>query len=297
MTEGRKGLFFGAAAYLIWGVFPVYWPLLKPAGALEILGHRMAWSLVVAVIVVSVQRLWRPIRALPRRKVGLLAAAAVLIGINWGTYIWAVNHHHVVETSLGYFINPLVTVLFGVTFLRERLRRPQWIAVGLGAVAIVVIAVDYGRPPWIALVLALTFGTYGLVKKYVGIGAVESFTVETATLFVPAVIYLVALGSAGDATFGRHGVGQALLLAATGVITAVPLLCFGAAARRLPLVTLGLLQYLAPILQFLFGVLFFHEPLPAARLVGFVLVWAALVVLSVDAVRNQRASRSLAAVS
>ena len=197
-----------------------------------------------------------------------MALAAVLIAVNWATYIWGVNNEHVVETSLGYFINPVVTVLIGVLVLHERLRPVQWAAIGLGTLAVVVLAVDYGRPPWIALTLAFSFGTYGLLKKQVGatVGAVQSLAVETAVLFVPALAYLVAAGRPRRRPVGHSGLGHGLLLASAGIATAVPLLFFAGAARRIPLSTLGLLQYIAPVLQFLTGVLLYDEPMPASRL-------------------------------
>jgi chloramphenicol-sensitive protein RarD len=293
VTESRKGLIFGASSYILWGLFPIYWPLVKPAGALEILAHRMVWSLVFVSIIVTAQRKWGAVWALVRqpRRLSMLALGAVFVSVNWGTYIWGVNHDRVVETSLGYFINPLFTVLLGVIVLRERLRRAQWIAIGFGGVAIAIIAVDYGQPPWIALTLAVSFGLYGLIKKRVGAGAVEGFAVETSVQFLPAIIYLGVLTGNGDSTFGHHGVGQVALLVGAGVVTGVPLLLFAGAAGRLPLSTIGLLQYLAPILQFAFGVLVFHESMPAARLAGFGLVWVALAILSVDAARNQARRR------
>lgn len=292
MQTERAGLLFGVAAYLLWGLFPIYWPLLEPSSAIEILAHRVVWSLVAIGVLTVVTRRWSRVRVLlrDRRRTGLLAVAAVVVAINWGTYIWGVNHEHVVETSLGYFINPLVTVLFGVVLLREQLRRVQWAALALGAVAVLVLAVDYGRPPWIALTLAFSFGTYGLIKKHVSVGAVESLLVETSVLAPVAFGYLVVLGAQGDSTFGSAGVGHLLLLLTTGVVTAAPLLCFSAAATRLPLTTIGLLQYLAPVLQFAFGVLLLHEPMPTTRLIGFALVWAALVILSVDGMRAGRAT-------
>jgi chloramphenicol-sensitive protein RarD len=222
-----------------------------------------------------------------------MTLAAVLIAVNWATYIWGVNNEHVVETSLGYFINPVVTVMIGVLVLHERLRPVQWAAIGLGTLAVVVLAVDYGRPPWIALTLAFSFATYGLLKKQIGatVGAVQSLTVETAVLFVPALTYLIVLDARGDAQLGHSGLGHGLLLASAGIATAVPLLFFASAARRIPLSTLGLLQYLAPVLQFLTGVLLYDEPMPASRLVGFVLVWAALAVLTFDGLRQGRRTR------
>jgi chloramphenicol-sensitive protein RarD len=289
-AEARRGLIYGASAYLLWGLFPLYWPLLKPAGTIEILAERMAWSLVVVALILRVTGGYGGVLRIfaDRRRRLLLCAAAVAVTINWGTYIWGVNTHHVVETSLGYFINPLFTILLGVFVLGERLRRMQWIAVGVGAVAVVVIAVDYGRPPWIALALATSFGLYGFLKKRADVGAVDSLAVETSAMFIPAIIAIAVIGAQGNLAFGRHGVGNALLLAGTGVITVVPLLFFAAGTRRLPLSVLGLLQYLAPVLQFAVGVGVRHESTPAAELVGFGLVWLALVILTVDGVRSQR---------
>ncbi len=282
--DDGRGLPYGVAAYALWGTFPLYWPLLEPAGAIEILTQRMLWSLLVVAALLGVTHGWtgvRDILAVPAQR-WRLAAAAVFVSVNWGVYIWGVNAGHVVETSLGYFINPLFTILLGVVLLGERLRRMQWVAVGLAAVAIIVLAVDYGRPPWIALILAFTFGVYGYLKKRVSVGPVESLAIETGFMAVPAVMTVVALAALGDTTFASHGAGHASLLAATGLVTAVPLLLFGAAARRLPLTTLGLIQYLAPVLQFAVGVGIRHEPLPPARFAGFALVWLALVILAVE---------------
>jgi chloramphenicol-sensitive protein RarD len=296
VSEQRRGLVFGVVAYAIWGLFPLYWPLLEPAPADEILAHRVVWSLAVCLVLLAVIRGGGRIRVLlrDRRRALALAGAAVLISVNWYVYIWAVNHGHVVESSLGYFVNPLIAVVLGVVVLGERLRPVQWAAVGVGLAAVVVLTVDYGRPPWIALVLAITFGAYGLVKKIAGVPAVEALTVETLVLFLPATGYLLWLQADGRATFGSGGVGHALLLASAGVITAVPLLCFAGAANRLPLTTVGLLQYLTPVLQFLCGITVFHETMPAARWAGFALVWAALAVFTVDAVRNHRRSLQVA---
>ena len=220
LTEARRGTLYGIAAYLIWGLFPLYWPLLEPAGAVEILAHRVVWCLVFVVLALTVGRSWATMRPLlgAGRTTRRLALAAVVIAANWTLYIWGVNHHHVVETSLGYFINPVVTVMIGVLVLRERLRPAQWVAIGLGLLAVVVLTVDYGRPPWIALGLAFSFATYGLIKKQVGatVGALQSLTVETSVLFVPALAYLVVLGARGDGQFGPAGVGPSLLLASGG---------------------------------------------------------------------------------
>ena len=291
----RRGLLFGVAAYLMWGLFPLYWPLLEPAVPLEILSHRIVWSLLVVGAILAVRRSWAWLPALGARRLALLTLAAVVIAVNWGTYIYGVNSGHVVETSLGYFVNPLVTVALGVLVLRETLRPVQWASIGLATLAVVVLTVDYGRPPWIALVLAFSFGTYGLLKKTAGVGAAESLTVETAVLVVPALAFLGLLAATGAGTFTSEGLGHALLLVGCGVVTAVPLLCFSAAATRVPLVTIGLLQYLAPVLQFLLGIFVYDEHMPASRWLGFVLVWGALVLLSADAMRAaRRAARARA---
>ena len=290
MTEHRRGFLLGVAAYAIWGLFPLYWPLLEPAGAVEILAHRIVWSLLtMTVLVVALGRRVRFRRAVADRGVArLLALAACLITVNWATYIWGVNNGHVVETALGYFINPLVTVLMGVFILGERLRGWQWVAMGVAGLAVVVLTVDYGRLPWVAIVLALTFGSYGLCKKQAGAPAIESITFETLLIGPFALGYLVWLGGHGESVFAGHGVGHALLFMTTGVVTAVPLICFGGAAIRVPMVTLGLLQYLTPVLQFLLGVVYFHEDMPTGRWVGFVLVWCALAIFTFDSIRLAR---------
>jgi chloramphenicol-sensitive protein RarD len=287
--EQRQGVLYGTVAYGLWGLFPLYWSLLASAGALETLAHRMIWSLVVvAAVLVGTRRVGSFLRVLrDRRQFGLLALAAVLISVNWGGYIWGVTHGHVVETALGYFIGPLVSVLLGVFLLGERLRRAQWVAVGLGAVAIVVLVVGYGQVPWIALLLACSFATYGLIKKVAGVGAVESMAVETGVTLVPAVVYVVILEASGSGTFTSLGVGHTLLLVGGGLVTTVPLLAFAAAAVRVPLSTIGLLQYMTPCLQFVFGLLVFHEQMPPERWLGFAIVWGALVVLTIDGTRRR----------
>jgi chloramphenicol-sensitive protein RarD len=280
---------FGATAYGLWGLFPLYWTLLSSAGALETLAHRMIWSLVVGAAVLLWTRRLVSFRAVlrDRRKLLLLTAAAVLISANWGAYIWGVTHGHVVETALGYFIGPLVSVLLGVVLLKERLRKAQWAAVGLGLAAVVVLAIGYGEVPWIALVLAFSFSTYGLVKKLADVGAVESMAVETSVTLLPAVVYVVVLEASGSGTFTSLGVGHALLLVGGGFVTMVPLLAFGAAAVRIPLSVIGLLQYMTPSMQFAFGVLVFHEHMPPERWLGFAIVWLALVVLTIDGLRRR----------
>ncbi|MGY6024914.1 EamA family transporter RarD [Streptomyces spinosirectus] len=286
----RAGLLNGVAAYGMWGLVPLFWPLLKPAGAVEILAHRMAWSLAFVAVALVVTRRWAWAGELLRqpRRLGLVAVAAAVITVNWGVYIWSVNSGHVVEASLGYFINPLVTIAMGVLLLKERLRPVQWVAVATGFAAVVVLTVGYGQLPWISLTLAFSFATYGLVKKKVALGGIESLAAETAIQFVPAVGYLLWLSSQGRSTFAAEGAGHGALLAATGVVTALPLVCFGAAAIRVPLSTLGLLQYLAPVFQFLLGIFYFHEAMPVERWAGFALVWVALCLLTFDAWRAAR---------
>ncbi len=295
MSEGRKGFLYGLGAYALWGIFPLYWTLMKPAGAAELLGHRMVWSAVFMVAVVHLLRRRTQLRQVvsSRRTLGLLVIAAVTITVNWGVFIWGVNHGHVVETSLGYFINPLVTVLAGVLVLHERLRPLQWAAVGLAGVAVAWLTVSHGRPPWVALTLAFSFATYGLVRKQASVGAVEGLTVETLLVAPTALVFLVWLQATGGSTALVDLPVHLLLLISTGVVTALPLLCFGAAATRVPLTTLGLLQYVAPTLHLALGVWFFGEPMPVDRLLGFVLIWAGLAVFTVDAVRRQQQQRVL----
>lgn len=291
--ESRKGLIFGLAAYGMWGLFPLYWPLLKPTGATEILAHRMAWSLLVVLVVLAARRnrSWiRQLRNSPA-KVALLAGAAIVVSVNWGVYIWAVNQGHVVETSLGYFINPLVTVLLGVFVLRERLRPLQWAAVGVGTAAIVELVVGYRHLPWIALILAFSFGSYGLFKKLAAVPAAESMAVETSVQFLPAVAYLAFLQGRGTAAFGHVHWPVTVLLACCGLVTVIPLMCFAAAANRLPLSSLGLLQFLTPILQLSCGVFVAHEAVPGTEWIGFAIVWLALVLLTYDSLSQVRSRR------
>lgn len=274
----------------MWGLFPLYWPLLEPASAWEILGHRMVWSFAFLLLINAVVRTgWGQIRtalATPRTR-WLLLTAAVLVSANWGVYIWAVNNGYVVEASLGYFINPLVSVALGVIVLGERLRRVQWMAVGIAVGAVLVLTVSYGRPPWIALILAFSFGLYGLVRKQAGVQAIPALTVETAFQTPFALAFFAVLAAHGSLTFGNEP-GKSVLMATAGIATTIPLLLFGAAAIRLPLVALGILQYLTPVIQFTLGVTVSGEQMPALRWVGFGLVWIALVVFTVDVVRNAR---------
>jgi len=297
VSEDRRGFLLGVAAYGFWGVFPLYWALLEPAGAVEILAHRICWSLVTMLGLVLLFRRTPQLRAIftTPRLFGLLTVASVVIGLNWGGFIWGVNNGHVVEVSLGYFINPLVTVLLGVIVLGERLRRLQWLAISIAAVAVLGLTIDYGQPPWVAFLLAGSFGTYGLMKKKANVDAVESLTFETIVLTPIAFGYLMWLSAQGNANFTGHGIDHSLLLASTGLVTAIPLLCFGAAAIRVSMTTIGLLQYIAPTLQFILGLLVFHETMTPVKWVGFILVWIALAIFTIEAVQNRGRQLRLAA--
>jgi len=273
---------------------PLYFPLLTPAGAVEIIGHRVVWSLGFCLLLLAVTRGWAPFRAAlaTPRTLGLLSLAAALVAVNWTVYVYGVLSGQVVDAALGYFINPLVTVLLAVLVLDERLRPAQWVALGCGAIAVVVIAVGYGRLPWIALTLAFSFGLYGFIKNRVGrtVPVVAGLAVETTVLFPVALGYLIWLELTGTGSFGAHGPWHAAALISAGVVTAVPLLMFSAAARRLPLSLLGMLQYITPSMQFLLGVMVLGERMPTARWWGFALVWLALAVLTADSLRAGRAN-------
>jgi chloramphenicol-sensitive protein RarD len=260
---------------------------------MEILAHRIVWSLAFLVLVLGLTVGFRWVRTVGRRRLQQLALAAVLITVNWGVFIYAVNNDHVVDSALGYYINPLVSVALGLLVLHEHLRSRQRVAVAIGALAVVVLTVEYGKPPWIALILAFSFGFYGLIKKRVGLDGTQSLSVETALLFIPALAYIIVLQARGDGTFSEEGAGHALLLATGGVVTAIPLILFGAAAIRIPLSTIGLMQYIAPTMHFIIGVAIYGEDMPLGRVAGFLLVWIALVILTVDAVGTLRPRRAV----
>jgi chloramphenicol-sensitive protein RarD len=287
VTVERRGYVYGAAAYVLWGVFPLYFTLLEPATPLEILAERIVWSLAVCLgALLLLLRRVKSVLRLTRAQMRLLAVAAVLLSVNWLTFVYAATTGQVIEASLGYFINPLVTVALGVVLLSERLTHAQWAALAVAVLAVGVLAAIYGRIPWIALTLAFSFGFYGLMKKRAGVGALEGLAFETGVLFLPAAGYLIWAGAAGGQTFFGWGVGHSLLLAGLGLITTAPLLLFGAAATRIPLTSLGLLQYIAPVLQFMIGVAVLGESMPAARWVGFGLVWVSLGILTADMLRR-----------
>lgn len=294
-SRGAIGVAAGVGAYSLWGLLTLYWAEVDEAGWLEVLAHRIVWALLVVGVALLVRRRWGWLRQLwnQPRALAALAAAGVLISVNWGVFIWSVTHAHVVEASLGYYINPLVSVLLGVLVLRERLDGMRWAAVGLAAAGVLWLTVDYGSPPWISLILAFSFGSYGLLKKLATVTALEGVAVETAAVFVPALGYLVWLGINGTGTFGATGTSTStdLLLAATGLATALPLLLFSAAAARIPLATVGMLQYLTPTIQLLIGVYLFGEMVDRSQLVGFVLVWAALVLLTAATLHRRSADR------
>ncbi|MFI5503622.1 EamA family transporter RarD [Nocardia asteroides] len=288
------GVVFGTGAYLIWGMFPAFFGLLAFASAAEVVAQRIIWTLVVVLIVLALAGRLRELRAIDARTWRLAAAASAAIAINWGTYVYGVNSGQVVQCALGYFINPLVTVAFGVVLFRERLTRAQWIALGLGAVAVLVLTVDYGRPPLIALVLACSFATYGLVKKVIPLDALRGIAAEGIVAVPFALAFLVVLMVTGRTEFTSTPAHFGLMLA-TGPVTLVPLLLFAVAAQRVPLSTMGILQYLTPALQMAWGVAVMHEPMPASRWAGFALIWAALAVFTTDALRRARRTRRAAA--
>jgi chloramphenicol-sensitive protein RarD len=298
-SEHRRGIAAGIGAYSLWGAFPLVFHQLGSVGAGEILLHRIVWSFLVVVVLLRVggDRGWLARVRATEGAVPRLAVAALLIAINWVVYIWAVNREHVIEAALGYYVNPLLTVALGTVVLGEHLHRLQRVALGFGTAAVLVLTVAYGRVPWIALVLAASFAGYGYVKKQVPVGAAPSLAVETLVLLVPALIGMVAIQLSGDAAFGHGSVRRDALLLGLGVVTSVPLLLFGAAASRIPLSMLGLLQYLTPSLQLVCGVLVLGEDLPPARLAGFVLVWIALGLLAYDALTRARRTSAGAAAA
>ena len=289
MSKYKIGLLYGISAYVLWGAFPLYWPLLEPATPIEIVSHRAAWTSVFCILVLAYQKQLRQMfRLMSTRRVFLrLTAASALISVNWLVYIWATNNGHVVEAALGYYINPLIIIAFGVLLLKEKMRRLQWFAVGLGFIGVVVLTFDYGRLPWIALALAVSWGSYGLIKKQLNLGAVEGLAIETLISFIPYAGYLFYIGSKGQGQWGHH-LGLTLLLTGAGAVTAIPLLLFNGSATRLPYSTIGLLQYITPTLQFSIGVWVRHEAMPTARWIGFVIIWGALAALATDLIRSSK---------
>jgi len=273
----------------LWGAFPLYWPLLEPANPLEIVSHRAVWTLVFCFIVLAATKaLKSTLVTLKRPTVAVkLFLSSLLISINWLVYIWATNNEHVVEASLGYYINPLIIIGFGVIFLKEKMRPLQWAAVSIATIGVLVLTFDYGRLPWIALALALSWGSYGLIKKQLGLGALEGLAIETFISSFFYLAYLIHIGNQGTGQFG-HSWGLTALLISAGAVTAIPLLLFNGSTNRLPFTTIGLLQYITPTLQFSIGVWVLNEDMPTARWIGFLIIWAALVTLAIDLIRSSR---------
>ncbi len=289
----NRGVLYAVLAYVIWGFLPLYWKALSGTPPIEILGHRIVWSFIFVTLILTVKRNWGWLNgAIHQPRIVLtFVASGLLLSVNWFTYIWGVNSGHIVETSLGYFINPLVSVLLGYVILRERPRVAQWIAVGIALAGVLYLTFSYGAFPWIALTLAFSFGVYGLLRKTAPLNSAEGLFMETAIIYLPAVGFLLLLGSRGEGSFTNQGWSNALLLMGAGAITAVPLLLFAAGARRVTLTTLGLLQYIAPTLQFLIGVLIYGEAFGPDRMVGFGLIWLALILYTSESIVYRRRHR------
>ena len=287
MKNYKVGLTLGIGAYFSWGLFPLYWPLLEPANSIEIVAHRAVWTFVFCIILLlSTGKLRSTFGLLKDRRITLrLLASTALISINWLVYIWGVNHGHVVECALGYYINPLIIIAFGVILLKEKMRKLQWVSVGIASIGVLVLAIDYGRPPWIAIALATSWGGYGLIKKKLGLGALEGIAIETLLSLIPYGAYLIWLAHKGTGQFGHH-IGLTTLLILAGVVTAIPLLMFNGSANRLKFTVIGLLQYITPTVQFLIGVVIRHEVMTTGRWIGFLIVWIALVTLGYDLVKS-----------
>ena len=290
MSKNKLGLLFGVSAYSLWGAFPLYWPLLEPANPLEIVSHRAVWTLVFCFIVLAATKALKSTFVTLKRPTvaAKLFLSSLLISINWLVYIWATNNEHVVEASLGYYINPLIIIGFGVIFLKEKMRPLQWAAVAIATLGVLVLTFDYGRLPWIALALAVSWGSYGLIKKQLGLGALEGLAIETFISSFFYLAYLIYIGNQGTGQFGQ-GWGLTALLISAGAVTAIPLLLFNGSTNRLPFTTIGLLQYITPTLQFSIGVWVLNEDMPTARWIGFLIIWAALVTLAIDLIRSSRA--------
>jgi chloramphenicol-sensitive protein RarD len=301
MSSGARdrGLWYGLGAYAIWGLFPIYWKLIESVPSGQIIAHRIVWSfLLLACIRMATFRRRLPRERLmgSRRVVGLYTVAAMLIAVNWFVYVWAVNHDFILETSLGYFITPLVNVLLGVVILRERLRTLQWVAIALAATGVGYLAIVYGDVPWIAIGLASTFGTYGLVKKKAPLGSVAGLTLETGLLFLPALVYLAVAETGGTGPFLRAPGSMRFLIAAAGPVTTLPLVLFAAAVQRIPLSAIGILQFIAPTIQFALGVLVYKEPFSHQQLIGFAFVWSAVIVFAAEGILTRTQQRTMTPV-
>ena len=280
----NKGILNGIAAYALWGFFPIYWKFLHKVPALQVIGHRIGWSFILLILIILITNQWKEFRsaALTPKVIGIYSIASVLLTINWLVYVWGVNSGFIVETSLGYFINPLFSVLLGVILLRERLRPAQWIPVTIAAIGVIYLTLVYGRLPWIALTLAFSFGFYGLVKKLAPLGSLYGLTLETGIAFPLALIYLLFAESGGTAAFLHESASTSILLIGAGAVTTIPLLMFASAAKAIPLTVIGLLQYIAPTLQFLIGIFLYKEPFDRSHFIGFGIVWVALIIFWVE---------------
>lgn len=289
MNKYTTGLIYGVSAYVLWGLLPLYWKIVEEAGAYEILAHRGIWSLILCLLLLTIRKQLKSALSMvwKRRTISLLLLASLVLTINWGVYIWSVTVNRVVEAALGYYITPLINVMFGVLLLKEKLRRLQWVAVGLAAVGVAVLTIGYGALPWIALVLSLSWGSYSLIKKTLNLGALETLTVETFFAFFPNLIYLLMIESQGRATFGDQW-GVSLLLAGAGIATVGPLLLFNGSTTRLPLSTVGMLQYITPTIMLFIGAFINHEDLQRTKVLGFAFIWAALAFLSRDLYQSTR---------
>ena len=289
MSKYTTGLLYGLSAYVMWGLLPLYWKVIEKAGAFEILAHRGIWSLLLCLLLLMLRKQMKSALAMVwrRRTIAMLLLASGLLTINWAVYIWSVTVNRVVEAALGYYITPLINVVFGVVLLKEKLRKLQWIAVSLAALGVLILTIGYGSLPWIALVLAISWGSYSLIKKSLNLGALETLSVETLFAFFPNFIYLLMIEKEGRATFGG-GVGDSLLLMGAGIATVAPLLLFNGSTTRLPLSTVGMLQYITPTIMLFIGVFINHEDLQPTKLIGFAFIWAALGFLSRDLIRSSR---------
>ena len=285
----NKGIWYGIGAYAMWGFFPIYWKLLHHVPAVELLGHRIAWSFIFLIVIILISKQWNEFRSLINKNtLRIYLIASLLIGVNWLLYVWAVNAGHIVETSLGYFINPLLSVFLGLIILREKLRTTQWIPIVIAFIGVIYLTFTYGRLPWIALGLAFSFGFYGLVKKLAPLSSVFGLTLETGILFLPALVYLGVRQSDGSGAFLQTGLTADLLLIGAGIVTTIPLLMFASAAKQIPLTMIGILQYLAPTIQFLIGVFVYKESFDTPRLIGFSIVWLALIISWVENFMSNR---------
>jgi chloramphenicol-sensitive protein RarD len=294
----NKGILYAIGAYFLWGIFPIYWKLIQGVPALEIIGHRVLWSFVFVILVVAINKDWGSLKTAvkDRKALSTYLVTGILLFVNWLVYVWAVNAGYIVDTSLGYFINPLVSVVLGVIFLRERLRLWQWIPVGIATLGVLYLTFSYGTLPWIGLTLAFSFGTYGLLKKTAPLNSIHGFTLETGFLLFPAFAYLLYLEMTTQGAFPHGPTYETLLLALTGVATGLPLLLFGAAARLIPLSMLGFIQYIAPTLQFLIGIFIYGEVFTPDRMIGFGLIWLALAIYSIEGFKARRQKHQIMAV-